>query len=69
MFPFKDKPDLKSQSLVVYHIKCLNFTADYIGKTSCILNKRVDQHQQLASSSIGEQTYQERKTIKSITIV
>jgi hypothetical protein len=53
MFPFKDKPNLKAQSLVVYHIKCLDCEADYIGKTSCILNKRVEQHQ-LKSSSIGE---------------
>jgi hypothetical protein len=46
LFPFKDRPDtIQSQSLVVYHIKCLDCEADYIGKTKRIFNLRLDDHE------------------------
>ena len=46
MFPFKDKPDnIKSQSLDVYHLKCNNCEANYIGKSKRILNLRINEHE------------------------
>ena len=44
-FPFKDKvSDPSKQALVVYHVKCNNCESDYIGKSSRILSKRIDEH-------------------------
>jgi predicted GIY-YIG superfamily endonuclease len=42
-FPFKDKVD--QETLVVYHIKCKNCNANYIGKTLRNINKRISEHQ------------------------
>jgi hypothetical protein len=41
-FPFKDKVD--QSTLVVYHIKCKNCNADYIGKTLRNINIRISDH-------------------------
>jgi hypothetical protein len=44
-FPFKDKVvDPSKQSLVVYHIKCMDCDNDYIGKSEQILSNRIEQH-------------------------
>ena len=45
-FKFKDKIiEVEKQSLVVYHIKCSECSADYIGKTERILAYRIKEHQ------------------------
>ena len=45
-FKFKDKiVEVEKQSLVVYHIKCSECQADYIGKTERILAHRILEHQ------------------------
>jgi hypothetical protein len=45
-FKFKDKIiEVEKQSLVVYHIKCSECHADYIGKTERILSYRIKEHQ------------------------
>ena len=33
-FPFKEKHERHMESCVVYHLKCSDCNADYIGKTS-----------------------------------
>jgi hypothetical protein len=45
-FPFKDKvTDPSKLSMVVYHLKCKNCDADYIGQSKRICNIRMDEHQ------------------------
>ena len=41
-FPFKDP---SKQSIVVYHLKCLNWDEEYIGKTTRIYSKRISEHE------------------------
>jgi hypothetical protein len=51
-FPFKDKIELPEEHAnVVYHIKCKNCEADYIGKTKRILVHRIKEHKKLESSA------------------
>jgi hypothetical protein len=46
LFPFKDKTkNILDKSLVVYHLKCKNCSADYIGKTERTLKERLVEHQ------------------------
>ena len=55
LFPFKDKINsAEKRSLVVYHIKCKNCTANYIGKTERILSIRINEHRTLKSSACHE---------------
>ena len=45
-FPFKDiVTDPSKLSMVVYHLKCKNCDADYIGQSKRICNIRMDEHQ------------------------
>ena len=51
-FPFKDKTnDPKQQSNVIYHIKCNECDADYIGKSIRICNIRMNEHENNKSKS------------------
>ena len=51
-FPFKDKTnDPKQQSNVIYHIKCNECDADYIGKSIRICNIRMNEHDNNKSKS------------------
>ena len=51
-FPFKDKvTDPKQQSNVIYHIKCNDCNADYIGKSIRICNIRMKEHDNEKSKS------------------
>ena len=43
-FPFKDGQPKHMQSCVVYHLKCSNCNADYIGKTSRQVKRRFEEH-------------------------
>ena len=48
---FKDRPiDVLKKSLVVYHVKCQECEADYIGKTERILFYRIQENK-------GESSY------------
>ncbi len=52
-FKFKDKVnEREKQSLVVYHIKCKDCGADYIGKTERILFYRLKEHKTQKSSAL-----------------
>ena len=58
-FRFKDKPtDILKQSLVLYHIKCKDCDADYIGKTERILHYRVREHKGESSSNVDSAIHQ-----------
>ena len=57
-FPFKDKTDQKTG--VVYHFKCKNCTANYVGKTKRNLNTRIREHQTTKNSSIFKHTTLEK---------
>jgi hypothetical protein len=51
-FPFKDNiKNVESKSLVVYHLKCQNCEADYIGKSQRILCHRIKEHRMNKSSA------------------
>jgi len=43
-FPFKGGQPKHMQSCVVYHLKCSNCNADYIGKTSRQVKRRFEEH-------------------------
>jgi hypothetical protein len=52
-FKFKDKiKELEKQSLIVYHIRCSECDADYIGKTERIFQHRINEH---SSSHTGNE--------------
>ena len=54
-FPFKDRvTDPSKQSMVVYHLKCKNCDADYIGQTKRICNIRMDNHKTKKESHVFE---------------
>ena len=53
-FPFKESLPKHMQSHVVYHLKCLDCDADYIGKTSRQIERRFEEHK---SGSKNEDTY------------
>ena len=52
-FKFKDTVrEIEKQALVVYHIKCKDCDADYIGKTERILYYRLKEHKSQKTSAI-----------------
>jgi hypothetical protein len=54
-FPFKDKViDPSKLSMVVYHLKCKNCKADYIGQTKRICDVRMKDHQTDKNSHVYE---------------
>ena len=54
-FPFKDKvTDPSKLSMVVYHLKCKNCNADYIGQTKRICDVRMKDHQNDKNSHVFE---------------
>ena len=53
-FPFKESLPKHMQSHVVYHLKCLDCDADYIGKTSRQIHRKKIYHK---SGSKNEDTY------------
>ena len=54
-FPFKDKvTDPSKLSMVVYHLKCKNCNADYIGQTKRICDVRMKDHQTDKNSHVFE---------------
>jgi hypothetical protein len=54
-FPFKDKvTDPSKLSMVVYHLKCKNCKADYIGQTKRICDVRMKDHQTDKNSHVFE---------------
>ena len=54
-FPFKDKvTDPSKLSMVVYHLKCKNCNADYIGQTKRICDVRMNDHQTDKNSHVYE---------------
>jgi len=54
MLPFKGGHPKHMQSCVVYHLKCSNFNADYIDKTSRQVKRRFEEHK---SGSQKDETY------------
>jgi hypothetical protein len=44
-FPFKEKHVINMESCVVYHLKCSDCNADYIGKSSRQIIRRFEEHQ------------------------
>jgi GIY-YIG catalytic domain-containing protein len=53
LFKFKDKViEVEKQFLVVYHVKCKDCGADYIGKTERILSRRLKEHKESKSSTL-----------------
>ena len=51
-FPFKDKiTDPKKLSNVVYHLKCKNCEANYIGMSKRIWSHRMDEHEKTDHAS------------------
>ena len=58
-FHFKNRPvDVLKQSLVIYHIKCQECDADYIGKTERILFYRIQEHKGESSNKIDSAIHQ-----------
>jgi hypothetical protein len=54
-FPFKDKvTDPSKLSMVVYHLKCKNCTANYVGQTKRICDVRMNDHQTDKNSHVYE---------------
>ena len=71
-FPFKDKVvDPSKQSLVVYHIKCMDCDNDYIGKSEQILSNRIEQHLTDKNSHVYQhiKTEQHRMDFENIEIL
>ena len=71
-FTFKDKvSDPKKQSLVVYHLKCMDCDADYIGKSERILNERVLEHLKDKESHVFQHIHNEkhRMDVENIKIL
>ena len=58
-FHFKNRPvDVLKQSLVIYHVKCQECDADYIGKTERILFYRIQEHKGESSNKIDSAIHQ-----------
>ena len=52
-FKFKDRvTEVMRQSLCVYHIKCKDCSADYIGKTKRTLAYRIREHSRMTTSNV-----------------
>ena len=57
-FPFKDKvSDPSKLSMVVYHLKCKNCDANYIGQTKRICNIRMDDHQKPSKNNKKDKSH------------
>jgi predicted GIY-YIG superfamily endonuclease len=52
-FPFKESLEKHMQAHVVYHLKCLDCDADYIGRISRQIERRFEEHK---SGSKNENT-------------
>jgi len=66
-FPFKGGYPKHMQSCVVYHLKCSNCNADYIGKTSRQVKRRFEEHK--SSSQKDETLIQHVSTMKKRLII
>ena len=65
LFPHKDRiENVKMKSKVVYHLKCQDCDANYIGKTERILTHRLNEHSHLDKNSAIHQHLAENKTHK-----
>jgi hypothetical protein len=64
LFRFKDKvTEVLKQSLVVYHIKCRDCEANYVGKTSRMLTYRLEEHKKSKNSALLQHHLTTKHTI------